>query len=619
MTLLSADEHIARARAAQISWVSAKVADRVRALRRLRKQVAADREMLVDAIVSDTGKPPLDALGGDVLVTLEMMRLYERHAINLLAPRRVNRSLLFYARCRFTEHFEPHGTALIFGPANYPLQLSLVPAATALYAGNAVVLKVSEQTPTVASAILAVVDKAALPTDLLQVICAGPAEAGDLIDARPDFVFFTGSSTNGRKVAARAATLGIPTLLELGGSDAALVFSDCDFERTIEGIAYGAFCNAGQVCAGVKRLFVEQSLYDKFANALVRRTTELRVADTGDRDLGKLRLPAALSLLNGQVQDALDCGARLETSRSRAAGLPVILNNVPPHARLQREEAFGPVLCIQPFASEREAIELANASPFALGASVWTRDLKRGRRIAYALNAGHCAINDVIRNIANPHAAFGGNAASGYGRYHGAHGLNAFSRIKTVMESHSSRKSEVNWFPLTRKKYDGLNSLIELLHRPRGLAHALRRSMHLAALLAILAASAIRAQAAHLMLQVHLPAGAHGRVAYLVFDSPRGFPKDKTKAVVHGFSGPIKHDGVETIDVGELPSGRHAVSVYLDENNNGKLDSGLLGIPREPVGASNNPRSRMGPPHFDDCVFTMTANASTLSIQLVRP
>jgi acyl-CoA reductase-like NAD-dependent aldehyde dehydrogenase/uncharacterized protein (DUF2141 family) len=615
----SAGEPISRARAAQIRWAAVGVGDRVGALKRLRKQIAADRELLVDAIVSDTGKPALDALGGDVLVTLEAMRFYERRAAGLLAPRRVGRSRLFYAGCRFTEHLEPHGTVLVFGPANYPLQLCLVPAVTALFAGNAVVLKVSERTPAVADAIRELVNRSSLPADLLQVVCADPEVAPGLIEAKPDLIFFTGSNTNGRDVAGRAAALGIPTLLELGGSDAALVFSDCSFDRTIEGITYGAFCNAGQVCVGIKRLFVEQPLYERFADALVRRAAELRVGQTGEGDLGRLRTESARALFNAQVQDALNCGARLETSGSCSDGLPIVLSNVPRHARLLREEAFGPVLCILPFASEEEGIELANASPFALGASVWTRDLRRGRRIARALHAGTCAINDVIRNIANPHAAFGGNAASGYGRYHGAHGLHAFSRIKTIMENHSKKKNEINWFPLTRKKYEGLNFLIELLHRPRGLVHALRRSMHLTAVAGILAAFAMQAQAAHLALQVALPERAHGRVAYLIFNSPSGFPKDKTKAVVHGFSGPVGPAGVESIDVGELPPGRYAVSVYLDENENGKLDSSLLGIPKEPVGASNNPRRRMGPPHFDDCIFTMASSPLQLSIQLVRP
>lgn len=619
MTTAPATEILLHARHAQSAWKGMRISERVRALARLRKQIAVDRELLIDAIVADIGKPALDALGGDVLVTLEQMRFYEKQAPRLLAPRRVGHSPLFFAGCRFEEHYEPHGVALIFGPANYPVQLSLVPAVTALYAGNAVVLKVSEKTPSVARAIGAVVAKSALPAGLLQVICAGPEESLPFIDAGPDFVFFTGSSRNGKAVAARTAALSIPTLLELGGNDAAIVFEDCNLKRAIEGIVYGAFSNAGQVCVGIKRLFVQQPLLDRFVHALVDRTASLRVGSGQDVELGILT-PEAARHFQSQVQDALDQGASLELSNSSATGLPVILSGVPPQARILNEEAFGPVLCVQPFAAEHEAIALANATPFALGSSVWTRDMKRAQRVARALNSGSCSINDVIRNIANPHAAFGGNGASGYGRYHGAHGLHAFSRIKTIMENRSSRPHQVNWFPFTRKKYDSLDTVIELLHRPRGIMAALRRVIRFAFITGILAhAPTLGAQSAHLQLQVRLPAGAHGRIAYLLFNSPHGFPKDRAKAVIHGFSNLIGNERIEEIDVGQVPPGNYAVSIYLDENENGKLDSGIFGIPKEPVGASNNPRSRMGPPRFDDCVFTMTSAAKTLDINLVRP
>jgi acyl-CoA reductase-like NAD-dependent aldehyde dehydrogenase len=518
----SALERIGRARTVQPAWGALGPAKRARVLGQLRRAISLNCDRIVAAVSADTGKPALDALGGDVLATLEQMLFYERHAQPILSPRRIRRSRLFYPGSRFREYFEPHGVVLIFGPANYPFQLSLVPAITALYAGNAVVLKVSERTPSTAGVIRALVREAELPVDLLQVASDEPAQATALIDARPDFIFFTGRGANGRQVAAQAGALGIPTLLELGGSDPALVFADCNFERTIEGVVYGAFSNAGQVCVGIKRLYIESRIYDRFLSELSRRTAQLRVGSGYESDLGLIADASSARTLDAQIQDALDLGARLETASPASGGdLPAILSNVPANASLLREEAFGPVLCVQPFSTEAEAIELANSTPFALGASIWTRDLERGRRVSLALSAANISVNDVIRNIANPHAAFGGNGASGYGRYHGAHGLRAFSRTKTVMQTRASRGREVNWFPFTRKTYDSLHAIIRLRNRPQGWIAALRGFMHLAIVALVLThASTSAAGFAHLVLQVGVASGEHGALGRVVFCSP---------------------------------------------------------------------------------------------------
>ena len=147
MTAVSPLERLARARAAQQSWASLPVSARIHVLVQLRRAIAANRERIVDAIVSDTGKPRLDALAGDVLVTLEQMLFYERRAARILRSRSVSRNRFLYPGAAFHQQFEPHGVALIYGPANYPFQLAMVPASTALFSGNAVLLKVSELAP----------------------------------------------------------------------------------------------------------------------------------------------------------------------------------------------------------------------------------------------------------------------------------------------------------------------------------------------------------------------------------------------------------------------------------------------------------------------------------------
>jgi acyl-CoA reductase-like NAD-dependent aldehyde dehydrogenase len=462
------------ARTAQRSWAARPLRSRLRFLRELRHQIADSRDEIIDAIVRDVAKPMLDALAGEVLVTLEQMLAYERSTREILAPRRIRKNPVLYAGCSFYEVFEPHGVALIYAPANYPFQLAMVPAMTALFAGNAVVLKVSERAVNVGRVIQKLCERS-LPADVVQVLWDDPSTAARYIDAGPDVVLFTGSSEHGREIASRAGGRLIPTILELGGKDPALVFADCNLERTVEGVVYGAFSNAGQVCVGIKRLYIERSLGRRFLDALLDRVTALRVGTGADSDLGRIAAEGARQRLEAQVQDALDRGATLETPGEISAAAPMILSNVPGESRLLTEETFGPVLCVASFDTEEEAIALANRSPFALSASVWTRDLTRGRRVASAMNAGSCAINDVIRNIVNPHAAFGGNGVSGYGRYHGPEGLRAFSRVKSVMVVRPWLRRELHWFPFTRKTLRRLNRWIELRHRSRKWMTAVRR------------------------------------------------------------------------------------------------------------------------------------------------
>ncbi len=611
-----------RARAAQTAWAQMPMAARTRILHRLRREIAARRDQIVETLCHETGKPPLDALAGDVMVTLEQMRFYEKHAARLLKRRSVGKPAMLYTGAWFYEQYEPYGVALIFAPANYPFQLAVVPVISALFAGNAAILKCSEKTPQIA-ALVASLCADTLPADLVQVTDDAPQSAAALIDAAPDIVFFTGSSQNGRAVATRAAGLLIPTVLELGGKDAAVVFADCDLARTVEGISYGAFSNAGQVCVGTKRVYVEQPIYAKFIDELTARVGRLRVGSSSDADLGILPAEAARSNLASQIQDALDRGATLHSppGESLTGKIPVVLSDVSPHAGLIANETFGPVVCVAPFRSESEAIALANSTPFALSASVWTRDIARGRRIASAMTAGSCAVNDVIRNIANPHASFGGNGHSGYGRYHGPQGLYAFSRIKSVMVTRSRSTHAIHWFPFSRETFTRLNALLALRHRPSEWRSALRR-LFLPLLLCVLASPQLLAQSseeAHLRITVVNAGDTKGAIAFLVFASPDGFPNDKSKALRSGFE-PAAGSGQETtFDAGPLNPGRYAVSVYQDVNGNHKLDMNFFGIPREPVGASNNPRPGFGPPRFNQCAFQFDHTDETISISLVNP
>lgn len=622
MSLTTAQKRIAVLREAQLEWSGLSVERRIRALLPLRRAIARHADEIVKVVGEEVGKPPLDALTGDLMVVLEHLRFCERRAASLLRPQKKGKPPLIFRGSSFFELREPHGVVLAISPWNYPFQLSVVPLATALFAGNAVLLKCSERTPRTAELIAGLCREAGVPDNLVQVSCEGPEQAAQLLEAGPDFLFFTGSSRSGRAIAQRAAALMIPSLLELGGKDAALVFSSSNLERAVNGLVYGSFSNAGQVCVGSKRIYVQRPVYDDFLQRFLARMGELRIGAREQSDLGDVRFDFVKRTMREQIEDAVMRGAKLHGDWRPDGDIvkPAVLTGVPGEARFMVEETFGPIVSIAPFEDERQAIECANSSEFALSASVWTGDLTQGKRMASRIRAGSCVINDVICNGGNPEVAFGGVGASGHGRYHGAEGLFAFSRVKTVMMAQNRRRTEFHWFPLTARTYAILRKLLLMRHNPVGLWARVRASMKIS-LLFLFVASGLYAQAdspsGSLAVEVRLLPNAHGLLAYLVFSGASGFPDTADRAARRGFV-PVTSGAKEAnVNVGFLPPGRYAVSVYLDQNANGKLDRDWLGIPKEPAGASRNPRNLHRAPNFEECSFLHGQTPQTISINLV--
>jgi 4,4'-diapolycopenoate synthase len=614
-----AEERVARARKAQARWAAQSVAERAKRLRPLRTALAARMGDFIAVMGEEVGKPPMDVVAGDMMVTLEQLRFYEQHAAELLRVRRVGQPPFFYSGARFVEVPEPFGVVLVLAPWNYPVQLGVIPAATALFAGNAVLLKCSEKVPRTAALLGEVCAAAAVDPDLFQVSCDEPAEAAQLVNARPDLLFFTGSTEVGRAVAQRAAALLVPAVLELGGKDAAIVFRSAQLPRAARGLAYGAFSNNGQVCISTRRILLDAEIEPSFVPAFLAEVEKLRLG----RDLGPLRVEGVEARVREQIASAVAEGAEVLHGWPAPEGElgPVVLRHVSARSRLLTEEVFGPVVILSSFADEQQAVAEANSSPWALSASVWTGDRRQAVRVAKALASGSCAVNDVIRNIANPQAAFGGNGASGWGRYHGPEGLRTFSRTKTIMLMHGKRTREIHWFPFSSRLQRMMEGLMQFRHGTGSIGRRLSSLMRSAAMVALVCgvfAARANAQDGDLTIDVKLPPGAHGSLAYLVFQSAEGFPDARDHALRHAFVPVSAKDGEQTIDVGPLAPAQYAVTVYLDANGNGKLDKGFLGIPKEPVGASNNPKGRMGPPSYSECAFEHGSTPQQIQVTLVH-
>ncbi len=456
---------MAAARAAACSWGVTPAEVRAVCMGALRREIVRARDEIVRVVSLEAGKTPDEVLYSDLLPTLETLLYLAKNTVRLLRPRRAPSPMIFRASKSHVE-YRPRGVVLVIAPWNNPFQLSLVPVASALAAGNAVILKPSERTPETGKLVAQLCERSGLPAGVLQVVPGDPDAAKALVDERPDMVFFTGGTANGRAVLAAAGRHLIPVILELGGKDPMIVFFDADLDRAAKGAVYGAFAHAGQHCISVKRLYVERSVYDSFMELVATETRSLAATP----DWGRVMDDRAGKMALEQVQEAVSKGARLVVpgNKDRAGTEPTLIVDATHEMRIMREETFAPVLAAMRFESEEEAVRLANDSPFALNASVWSHDTERARRVVRRLETGNAYVNNVLINVGNPYLPFGGVKWSGIGRYHGPEGLRSFCVEKSVMFSRSSQASEPHWFPCVAEKRKAVEEIIELRYGEMG-------------------------------------------------------------------------------------------------------------------------------------------------------
>jgi acyl-CoA reductase-like NAD-dependent aldehyde dehydrogenase len=349
---------------------------------------------------------------------------------------------------------EPHGVIGIISPWNYPFSIPATESLAALVAGNAVVLKPSEFTPQVALKLASLLHSSGVPKDVFQVIVGDGATGSALVQSPIDKLVFTGSVATGKRIAVAAAECLLPVVLELGGKDPMLVLDDADIDVASSAAVWGAFVNAGQTCLSVERCYVHRSVYEEFLAACVEKTKKLRVGRGEDRetDIGPLIHEGQVQVVEAHVADALARGARVLTGGARYPELgtnfyrPTVLADVTHAMRIMREETFGPVLPIMAFDTDDEAVRLANDSEFGLAASVFTRDSRRGERVARHLHAGTVMVNDAISCFGISEAPHGGVKSSGRGRTHGRFGLEEMVRLKYLDIDLMPRMKKVWWY-----------------------------------------------------------------------------------------------------------------------------------------------------------------------------
>ncbi|RZU54422.1 succinate-semialdehyde dehydrogenase/glutarate-semialdehyde dehydrogenase [Krasilnikovia cinnamomea] len=410
-------------------------AQRAAWLCRAAELLEADQNDLAALVTLEMGKI-LPAARAEVLKCAAACRFYAEHAEGFLADEQADAGAVGAARAY--ARYQPLGPVLAIMPWNFPLWQAMRFAAPALMAGNTGLLKHASNVPQTALYLGELFTRAGFPAGAFQTLLIGSEAVADVLsDPRVRAATLTGSEAAGRAVAARAGQALKKTVLELGGSDPFVVLPSADVDRAAQ-VATTARCqNNGQSCIAAKRFIVHTDVYDAFVDRFVAHMSGLRVGDpaAAGTDVGPLATRQGRSDVDALVRDAVGRGATLRCGGEPPAGPgwfypPTVLTDVTAEMRMFAEEVFGPVAAVYRVDSYREAVALANATPFGLGANAWTSDPAEQERLITDLEAGAVFVNGMVTSY--PQLPFGGIKDSGYGRELSAAGIREFCNLKTV-------------------------------------------------------------------------------------------------------------------------------------------------------------------------------------------
>jgi len=411
-------------------WPRMGFAERGRLLHRFADLMEEHAAELGEAEGRDMGKPIAAAASHDVPRSAQNFRFFADHA-RLSVAEALPSDIGMHTYTRY----ESAGVVAAISPWNFPLMLATWKIAPALAWGNTVVLKPAEDTPRSAAIIGRLALEAGIPEGVLNVVL-GFGDAGAVLtrDPRVDRITFTGSSVTGRAIATAGAANLTPVSLELGGKGSNLVFDDADLDVAVDWSIRAAFSNTGQVCLAGSRLYVQQGVHDEFLARFVSAAEAMTLGDPSDPStaIGPLASAKHYAKVAGYLDPSKTRGASVVTGGVAHDWFvrPTVLTDVPADAPVQREEVFGPVVTVTPFASEEEGVRLANDTPYGLSAMVFSEGLNRAHRVAASLRSGNVWVNCFfVRDLRAP---FGGVGDSGLGREGGNFSREFFTEPKTV-------------------------------------------------------------------------------------------------------------------------------------------------------------------------------------------
>jgi len=444
---------INNAEAAQVAWGQSSFANRKRVIRSLKKWLVENQEVCARVACRDTGKTLIDAALGEILTTCSKMDWLLRHGERYLRPETRSSPLLLGYKTSEV-HYEPLGVVAAIVSYNYPLHNAWSPILTALFAGNAIVIKCSEHVAWSSAWFVNVIKECLracnFDPELVQLVCCFPDQAEGLTRSpKIKHITFIGSERVGRLIALAAAHNLTPVTLELGGKDPAIILPETDIGRWASLWMRGIFQNAGQNCIGIERLLVHRDQYDEVYHLILDRTRELRLGgalsadDVGTGvDVGSMVSRERFQTLQDLINAAASQGAQVDLGGGQRAHPylvngaffePTVIGDVRQDMDIAQHELFGPIALVMPYDTIEEAIEIANGTRYALGASVFGPDKYECLDVAKQLQCGMVSINDFGVFYLNQDLPFGGTKASGYGRFGGPEGLRSLTNPKAIV------------------------------------------------------------------------------------------------------------------------------------------------------------------------------------------
>lgn len=445
-------ESVRKARAAQQEWKKSSFETRVKLMRVVRKAILDHTNTITTVACRDSGKTPTDAMVGEITVTLEKLRWMEIEGERALKPEYRSSGLLNMHKTSRVE-WVPVGVVGAVVPWNYPFHQCFNPIVSALFTGNAVVVKASEfaswSTKYWAKLIQACLAAVGAPADLVQWV-TGYGDAGAALVDYSDLVIFVGSVEVGRKVMEGASKTLTPVILELGGKDPFIVCEDVDPKKIAQLVARGAYQNMGQNCAGPERFLVYEGVYERFCDEVVKVVKQMKQGpplSTDKVDCGACVHPPSLDHYERLIDDAVKKGAKVLVGGTRNKDLegyfflPTVLAGVTEDMLIAQKEVFGPILCIFKVKGndDDEAVRIANASSFALSSCAHSKSQRRAAAICARLEAGMSSVNDVEgTTYLSQSLPFGGFKDSGFGRFAGPEGLRGLCHQRSIVENRFS-------------------------------------------------------------------------------------------------------------------------------------------------------------------------------------